>query len=182
MKVMEHQPPKVAHMGQRDKVIFLAGPIQGAPDWQAEAVHIFKNSSSKQEALHICNPRRSELPENFDYQQQVAWEKAYLMRSAQLGTIAFWFAARDFKLPYPEDRSYAQTSRVEFGRALGWKDRDPSIQISLGIEPGYSGSEKYFKTCADEFDLPVFATLEETCLSALALATQIKALNESKIS
>ncbi len=37
-------------------VIFLAGPIQGALDWQAEAIRQLGDRA------HVANPRRREFP------------------------------------------------------------------------------------------------------------------------
>ena len=69
--------------------------------------------------------------------------------------------------PYEQGRAYAQTTRMEFGRALGWKDHDPSVDISLGIEPGYIGNDEYYRHCAGEFDIPVHQSIENLCLAVL---------------
>jgi|GEM_PF-903049 len=174
MRVIEHQPPQAVELRGAELSLFFAGPIQGAPDWQTEGIKIVENFPDDQE-IHIYNPRREYLGEKFDKKKQIRWEKAGLARSAfrakaqKRGGIVFWLAQRDFNLPYKEGRSYAQTTRVEFGRAGGWKDSDPDVNISLGIEPGYEGSVDYYTDTAEEFGLPIFTSLEETCINALNL-------------
>jgi hypothetical protein len=168
MRVIEHKPPQHVLLNEDDLSLFFAGPIQGAPDWQTEGIKIVENFPEDEE-IHILNPRREYLGEEFVYEKQVKWEKVGLNAVKKSGGVIFWFAKRDLSVPYEETRAYAQTTRIEFGRVMGWKDYDPTINVSIGIEPGYKGSEKYFKTCADEFELPIFPTLEETCIDALKL-------------
>lgn len=168
MEIIQHQPPNAANLTLHDRAIFLAGPIQGAPNWQAQAVNRLQDYDSAIGA-HVFNPRRPFLAENFNYEQQVMWEKAYLRRAARFGAIIFWFARQDPKLPYEKGRAYAQTSRIEFGRVMGWLDTQPDIKLSIGVEPGYSGSEKYFKSCAAEFGLPIHTELGKTCDDAAEL-------------
>ncbi len=62
----------------RGALIFLIGPIQGAPDWQADAVRIIHRINK---SIHIASPRRdagSYGRGDFGpdlYAQQVDWEK-----------------------------------------------------------------------------------------------------------
>jgi hypothetical protein len=167
MITKECQPPEPIHLNDRDFAVFLAGPIQGSPDWQRSTVEIFRQLPNDED-IHILNPRRNTLGRAFNYEEQVAWEKIGLRRASKFGAIIFWFAKRDMKLPYETGRAYAQTTRIEFGRVLGWLDSDPFIDVSIGIEPGYRGSENYINTCAKEFNLPVFETLEETCAYSIS--------------
>src|SRR3989338_9255350 len=96
-------------------VVFLAGPIQGAPDWLEEAARIL---SEFEPALTVASPRA--LPneyEKFDeahYRAQVDWETHYLRRAAREGVIMFWLAKEKTHI---HERAYAQTSRFEIGRA-----------------------------------------------------------------
>lgn len=163
MALVLHLPPKAVAIEAGQPSVFLAGPIQGAPDWQSESVETFEKIWNGDQVLNIFSPRRATLKSDFDYQAQTDWEKAGLRQASKNGVIVFWFAARDFALPYEEGRAYAQTSRVEFGRVFGWKDYKPGINVAIGIEPGYSGSEKYFKTCAAEFNIKIHDNLESLC-------------------
>jgi hypothetical protein len=163
---IEHQPPEDFTTAEFEPVYFLAGPIQGAPNWQADASEYIKAHVPGRNT-HIANPRREVMNSRFIYDQQVGWEKRYLRRAAQWGAMIFWLAAQDRTLPYRKGRAYAQTTRMEFGRAIGWLDYDSDVKISLGIDPGYEGSEDYYLHTAREYSMLVFDTLENTVDHAL---------------
>lgn len=163
---VEHQPPDELMLLERDPLYFLAGPIQGAPDWQAQAVEII-DALAPARAAHIANPRRAYVDGTFVYEDQVTWEDRGRARAAKCGAVLFWLAAKDESLPYEAGRSYGQTTRFEFGEAMGWLAYDPYVRLSIGIEPGYIGSERYYRHQAARFSLPVHATLEDTCRYAL---------------
>lgn len=167
MATHELSPPTMTEIPDNKPLVFLAGPIQGAPLWQPRATDIIDSLITTDNDVYVANPRRAELDENFVYADQVAWEKAHLRRAAKHGAIIFWFAAQDPTQPYEAGRAYAQTSRIEFGRVLGWRDYNPDVQLALGVEPGYVGSHNYFKSCAIEQKLPLFTTIEDTCIEVV---------------
>jgi hypothetical protein len=147
-------------------LIFLGGPIQGAPDWQSEAIGIL----SVNEHIDIASPRRaiekrSDFSES-DYEAQVLWEHKYLEEAARRGVTLFW-------LPKPiqeiSGRAYAQTSRFELGEALA-RHYLQKIPLVVGIEKGFS-NERYvritLKTKAP--DVFIADTLEATCEKAIEL-------------
>lgn len=148
-------------------VIFLAGPIQGAPDWQARAIEIIKKLGS---GLYIASPRRGvEKKGEFTremYNAQVDWETYHLRKAGENGTILFWLAKEENHLCR---RAYAQTSRFEIAE---WKirhERDNS-NIVIGIEEGFSG-EKYIRRrfSQDCPEVSICSNLEETCKEAIRL-------------
>src|SRR3989344_7106129 len=100
MGIAEHRPPEpLDYSATSEPTIFLAGPIQGAPNWQAEAaVTITSAHDSSGRALHICSPRVTGRSTH-SYEEQVAWEKAGLRNARDYGVVLFWFAARDDSLP-----------------------------------------------------------------------------------
>jgi hypothetical protein len=167
MAVMEHLPPINAELTKSESLIFLAGPIQGAPDWQADATTTLRQkwaATNLHHDLHIANPRREYLDGTFDWDMQVDWEELHLERSARNGAVLFWLAKQDFSLPYEIGRSYAQTTRFEYGDMTRRKMLIPSTQIVIGIEPGYVGSERYYRKRASRFsDMPVYDDLEMAC-------------------
>lgn len=121
--------------------VFLAGPIQGAPEWQ--------NSLPEIPGVTYLSPRRENCS-NFNWDEQVAWETRGL-KIADI--ILFWIPSPAEKI---EGRDYAQTTRTEFGEylALGKK-------IILGAYEGFPG-RKYFATKLAQYgEEPIHASLEE---------------------
>jgi hypothetical protein len=153
------QPPEIVEVA--GKVLFLAGPIQGAPDWQAEASHIIRQRATN---LTIASPRKAYGPGEFVYERQVDWETHYLRRAAALGGILFWLAKQVQETP---GRAYAQTSRFELGE---WKRRHEteSVLFVVGVEKGF-GNERYIRRrlAQDCPEVPIMTSLEDTCLKAL---------------
>jgi hypothetical protein len=140
-------------------VIFLAGPIQGAPNWQDTAIEIIH---SQMPEVIIASPRKDYLDNSFNYNEQVDWESYHLEKAASTGVIMFWLAR---EVEHDPERAYAQTTRAEL---FDWKNRPGNIVI--GIESGFSG-EKYIRRRfkQDRPEVKIFDTLEETCLATLQL-------------
>ena len=84
--------------------IFLAGPIQGATDWQFSLPVENKN-------IFWLSPRR-ETYANFDYYEQVNWETNLL----RICDIILFYIPEQTKLI--KGRDYAQTTRTEFGEYI----------------------------------------------------------------
>jgi len=157
-----HLPPVDNPVPARHSLVFLAGPIQGSPDWQTptaeELLHHLPD-------VHVASPRRiAESHDEFDYNEQVLWELNHIRRANKLGVVSFWFAARDFTLPYEEGRSYAKTTRNEVNRAFGWYDYKP-FPLVLGFDPNYTPTggegERHIVAMAKELELPIYDSLED---------------------
>ncbi len=122
--------------------VFLAGPIQGAPNWQAEAIEHLSDVSINPV---IANPR---FPGDWhgNYYGQVDWETAHLARAAKKGVILFWLACPDPDQPPDTGRAYAQTSRFELGEWAARKSLMPMHPVNLvvGIEPDFT-NERYIR-------------------------------------
>ena len=113
--------------------IFLAGPIQGAADWQADAIEIIQKLSP---SASIATPRRDYLDGQFDHSKQVDWETKYLRFCAEGGVLLFWLAPEHVHNP---ERAYAQTTRFELAE---WKirhERD-GVKLALGIDDQFSNA------------------------------------------
>jgi hypothetical protein len=165
-------PPEVVEVG--GPVIFLAGPIQGAPNWQAEAINIIQDSDS---SLTIASPRKHYAHGEFVYEAQVDWETHYLRRAAKFGTIMFWLACQEKEVPDLKSvfyRSYAQTTRQELGEWRTEKKHDPSINLVVGIEKGF-GNARYTRRRLEQDtpDVPILDNLGETCQTATTLAAKV---------
>jgi hypothetical protein len=144
-------------------LVFLAGPIQGAPDWQAEALRWFADRAA---ALAVASPRRQYPAHEFDYGAQVDWETHHLRRAAECGVILFWLAREAVPVP---GRSYAQTSRFELAEWKVRHERD-GVRLVVGIEDGFSGARyirhRFGRDCPR---VPLVASLSAACAAAVEL-------------
>ncbi len=101
-----------------DFTIFLAGPIQGADNWQEKLIKLLEKQLSEKNIkknIVIASPRRTEfIKTNFDYSEQVDWESMFLNRASDNGIVVFWLPKEKNK-EENKGRSYAQTTRFEIG-------------------------------------------------------------------
>jgi len=165
-----YQPPSDWFAGDEGRLVFLAGPIQGAaPNWHSKAIVLINAGNQN---LHIANPISSVIGADFNYAKQVSWEVYTIRVSSAVGAIMFWMAKEETHLP---ERAYAQTSRFELAEWIGHfktrkmfqPEREP-LKLIVGIEPGFSG-ERYirFRLADDLPDFPVYSTLEDTCAGVI---------------
>lgn len=146
-------------------LVFLAGPIQGADDWQAQAIDTLHTLDS---SITIASPRRTvwENPETFNHGEQVDWETHHLREAGMHGVIIFWLAKQS---ELTKHRAYAQTTRAEL---FEWKEKHihSGAGLVLGIEPGFSG-ERYIRRRFEQDcpDIPIHTTLQDTCEYAVAM-------------
>ena len=130
--------------------VFLAGPIQGAPDWQSKLPEI--------ENVVYLSPRRESYPvPNFNYNEQAELETQAL-RSANI--VLFWIPEESEVVA---GRSYAQTTRFELGENMARGKR-----IILGVNNSFHG-RRYFDYKAEKYGViggKMFSTLDE-CIAAL---------------
>jgi len=156
-----HLPPHHKPIDDNASLVFLAGPIQGSDDWQTQtALELIHHLD-----VDVASPRRDAASnDEFDYVEQVTWEHAHLERSFAKGVIAFWFSKQNHDLPYETGRSYAQTSRVEIGRALGWNDLKP-FPLVVGFDPEYTsgggGNERYIRAMCKAAGVEVYDSLHD---------------------
>jgi hypothetical protein len=130
-------------------VIFLAGPIQGAKDWQAEAARLIG------ERTHVANPRRPVFPEGA-FDEQVWWESRWLARAT---VILFWLAAEH---EHRCDQAYAQTTRFELGE---WMAKAPE-RVVVGGEASFTGL-RYLRARGISVHETLDATIEEAVRRAV---------------
>jgi hypothetical protein len=148
-------------------LIFLAGPIQSATDWQSKAVDILNAIAPD---IHVASPRRNV---NFEgefskdmYNEQVDWETFHLRRAAKEGVVLFWLAKED---DHACHRAYAQTSRFEIGE---WKERHcrDGSKLVVGIEEGFTGARyirrRFSQDCPE---VQICDSLQATCEAAVSL-------------
>ena len=146
------------------KIIFLAGPIQGSRDWQAEIINKLKDKLP--DNYKIACPRLEYKDGEFDYNKQVDWETEYLTRAANDGVILFWLANEE---QHDSKRSYAQTTRFELATWLERQKANNKIKIFLGVEKDFPGKKYIVKKVEDEyFDIEtIFTNMDDICNSIL---------------
>src|SRR3989344_8374238 len=100
-------------------LIFLAGPIRGAPNWQDKAIELL---FAQQPDLTVAFPRRgireSIAPyiakgDDHFFTRQRAWERLYLDLAAKTGAILFWLPR---ELEHKCEKVYGAMTRVELGQ------------------------------------------------------------------
>lgn len=139
------------------KIVFLAGPIKGAPDWQSSTA---KNLSDMD--IYIANPRRENV-QNFNLDLQVDWESKFL---ALADVIMFWIPQKDTDI---SGRDYAQTTRFELSEwaAKTHYNREHK-QIVVGIDDGFFGKSYIVKRLEAE-NITVYNNYTETLNKVRAL-------------
>jgi len=147
-----------------NSIIFLAGPIQGARNWQKDAIQII---SANIDNITVANPRSEYLNEDFDYSKQVEWETEYLNKASKNGVILFWLANEEKHIC---NRAFAQTTRFELAE---WKTKyqyDKNIRIAIGIDDKFSNSRYIRKRLKEDCpEIKIYDTLEETCKEAIEI-------------
>lgn len=158
-------PPHEITISRTTPLVFLEGPVQGAPDWQNE---VATRLLALRDDIAVASPRRTpEDQARFNSREQVAWEHASIRRARQFGALGIWWAAQDLDdHTYPAGRAYAQTTRFEAGDAIAENRNHPSLPLIIGYDPRYSsnggGSESYSRLILEleGLDVPV-AALDE---------------------
>ena len=126
------------------KIVFLAGPIKGAPDWQSQAIKDLSDLD-----IYVANPRRDNVI-NFNLDLQVGWESKFL---ALADVIMFWIPPKDTDIA---GRDYAQTSRFELAEWLVKTHYNKTQKkVVIGIDDAFFGKSYIVKRLAVE-NLPVY--------------------------
>lgn len=130
--------------------VFLAGPIQGAPEWQFEM--------PEYDNVVWFSPRRpSTLDKStFNYNEQVEWETKALLSS---NVVLFWIPKQ---LETVEGRSYAQTTRYELGEYIA-----RGKKVIIGVYDEFPG-RRYLEYKAANYSnvLGIYNNLND-CLDCL---------------
>ena len=127
--------------------IFLAGPIQGAPEWQFSLPSTNKN-------IIWLSPRRENYS-NFDYIEQVTWE-TNLLRISDI--ILFWIPEQIKEI---KKRDYAQTTRTEFGEYIA-----RGKKIIIGINQNFKG-RRYLVTKCEQYGIKNIHTNISDCIKEI---------------
>lgn len=150
--------------------IFLAGPIQGAPDWQALAIKKLTGLLEKDgDDYLIASPRSINSEGNFSFEDQVLWETLNL-QSADV--ILFYLCNEE---NHYCDRAYAQTTRFELGEHFSDACKFSSKKLAIGFDSRFTGTSyikervKIAKTKNPRSNIRLCHGLEETVQAAVEL-------------
>lgn len=158
-----YTPTDYIEKAETRHVVFLAGPIQGTPDWRKEAISRIKRESRE---IVIASPRRDYHPEEFDYVQQVDWETYHIKRAGENGAIMFWFPKES---KHNSGKGYERRTEVILGICMVRHERD-GVKLSVGIERGFSEERHIRRVFNNDYpEVPVLDNLRETCLSVVKL-------------
>jgi len=132
-------------------LFFLAGPIRGGGDWQADmAEKILEREPS---AMIAC-PSRWEAdhrlahsfhqPFSKAYNRQLDWERHYLQQAGlepkTPGCVIFWLGLENEEDPHPGPEPYAMDTRRELGKFTAYMEimRD-GVRVVVGGHPDFYG-------------------------------------------
>jgi hypothetical protein len=163
-------------------VIFLAGPIRGAPPWQDEAIRFLISQENK---ITIINPNRTLDPEFFRYiadgekthfHRQRAWERHYLHEAGSMklryGCVMFWLPGEE---KHDCRKSYGAMTRTELGQWMTKYAFDNSTRMCVGTDGKFSEIDTIlYDLSLDAPGLKINNSLEETCFEALEIALKRK--------
>ena len=132
------------------KIVFLAGPIKGAPNWQKQAIADLSD-------LDVCiaNPRR-ENSDGFNMDLQIEWESRFL---AAADVIMFWIPPKETDIA---GRDYAQTTRFELSEwAVKTNYNSGRKKIVVGIDEAFYG-RSYIAIRLSEKNIAVYNNYADT--------------------
>lgn len=173
MKIL--YPPYQAE--KEDIIIFLAGPIQGARDWQSDAYEKILElaiENNLEDRIIVANPRRIYMDDEFVYEKQVDWETEYLNKASKKGVILFWLEKEQIHYC---NRPFAQTTRFELAE---WKVKHQlaSAKIVVGIDEEFTNkryiSRRFKQDCSD---IKINNSLANTCKDAIRVIIENYQIN-----
>ncbi|HMF33383.1 MAG TPA: hypothetical protein VKK79_18300 [Candidatus Lokiarchaeia archaeon] len=157
-------------------VIYLAGPIIGAPKWQGEAVAILHTLDPD---LFVASPS-TRLPEDQkraqvkgnqpNFTDQLTWERYYMEMASKQGAILFWLPVEK---QHDCNHPYARDTRGELGEWRGRLAYDKDLRVVIGREEGFDTHyviQRNYQTVVP--GIKFYSSLDETCTEATRLARQ----------
>ena len=155
-------------------LIYLAGPIKGAPKWHDEAIEFLLSHNPD---LTIASPQK-EIKQNLSahllkgdesyFSRQRAWERHYLSLASDSGAILFWLPGEE---THRCEKSYGAMTRIELGQWMTNYRDDRFLGLAIGTDGKFSEIDTIkYDLSLDAPDKKIYSTLEETCSEALRLA------------
>lgn len=163
-------------------LLFLAGPIRGGGDWQADMAETILNREPS--ALITCPSRwdsEHRLATHF-YQpfskadnRQLVWERHYLkqagLESGVPGCIIFWLSLESSNHPHPGPEPFAMDTRREIGKFTAFAEM-MDVRMVAGGNRGFHGLDVILFELSEAFGkpFPFYETMEEVAENALVVA------------
>lgn len=150
-------------------LIFLAGPIQGAPRWQNAATNLLDSPAADIASPRYIGDHEEEIGDwvpGLSPEQQIGWETYHLTKAGEKGVILFWLSREE---THYCNRAFAQTTRFELGE---WKQRHLAngARLVVGIDPSFPGGGYIQYRLSQECPgIPIRPTLESACTEVLEL-------------
>jgi len=162
----------------KDPLIFLLGPIRGAPEWQNNAIEILFSINPDLVIVtptrHIKESLRKYLLPGIDnhFERQRAWEIHYTEMASEKketkGCAMFWLPKR---VDYNVEKDYGAITREEWGLMLGNYRHDNSLRFCVGTDGGFSEWRTHLLTLNTYApNKRVFESLKYTCREAVRIA------------
>jgi hypothetical protein len=163
-------------------LLFLAGPIRGGGDWQAEMVdHIFNQESS----VNIACPSRwdgSHRLARYFHQpfsqadnRQLVWERHYLKQAGLKrdvpGCVIFWLCCESVTKPHPGPEPYAMDTRREIGKFTAFAEM-MNVRMVVGGDRGFYGLDVILFELSEAYGkpFPFYETMRDVATNALMIA------------
>lgn len=167
--------PKTYVQDLQEPLIFLAGPIRSAPNWQDEAVHYLFSLNPN---LAIASPRRDVRESIVQYivsgnetyfPRQRAWERHYLDIASRTGAILFWLPGEE---QHQCKKVYGAMTRVELGQWMANYRNNQEVRFCIGSDGEFSELDTIrYDLHLDAPHKEIKKSLEETCAEAVMLTT-----------
>lgn len=152
-------------------LVYLAGPIYGAPDWHSDAIGMLGMNSE----LHIATLRRAiEMNTEFSptqLQDQMKWADHFIRHALHNGIVMFWFPK---PIAVIEQGGYGHTSRIELGATIEYLKNISTAHVVIGIQEGFV-DEMRMKTLLS-YHTPhilVETSLHDVCEKVLLLSNTL---------
>ena len=147
-------------------LFFLAGPIRGGGDWQAQMAELILNMEP---SAHIACPSRwkethslaNHFYETFSQAEnrQLVWERHYLKQAGLddgvPGCIIFWLGLESVEKPHPGPEPYAMDTRREIGKFTAYAEMmNGNVRMVVGGDPDFYGLDVILFELTEAFGKP----------------------------
>lgn len=165
-------------------LLFLAGPIRGGDDWQADmSVEVLRQEPHTFIACPLRWNGEHRLSHHF-YQpytqaenRQLVWERHYLKQAGieedENGCIVFWLGLESETHPHPGPEPYAMDTRREIGKFTAFAEMMPT-RLIVGGNRNFFGLDVILFELSEAIQKPVpfYESMKEVAEHALLTARQ----------